>query len=349
MIAKFMNFFLYIWGVLRGDTWVRLFGNMIVGGLFLAGGGLTLAFEYESLSFSMDGGSSSLVIFGFIVTGLGIIGAWFHYMKKSQNPIVLYYGRWYPFANMDENPPVYALPRREKAFVRAAPIANGVDSFDANQALNEMNYIQASIQRDRKDHKGAPHVYLAALGSFPYLFGLGACFRSAHTPLTILEHDRGDNKWKVMPKFSDDNPHHIVAGDLDTPLHQAMEDLMQKQGDECGLALAYTFNITKEDIPEYLQNNTLILNHSMGVGHDLLANEVVQKTLLGELSVILTDLGKVKKKVHLFVSAQASICINMGKRYQDNAHGTLILHCYNSKSKSYPWAIEFNGKDYSLL
>jgi len=83
----------------------------------------------------------------------------------------------------------------------------------------------------------------------------------------------------------------------------------------------------------------------LGIGHYLLNSEKTQQFLIDELLQFIQKLSKNGKRIHLFVSAQTSFCINLGKRYQDNVTGTVILHNYDAGLKSYTWGIEFNKGD----
>ncbi|WP_419619992.1 SAVED domain-containing protein, partial [Thiolapillus sp.] len=72
----------------------------------------------------------------------------------------------------------------------------------------------------------------------------------------------------------------------------------------------------------------------------------LQEQLLSELSVVLNILGKNANRIHLFVAAQSSMCINIGKCYQDNVYGSLELYSY-TKDQGYNWSITYNQGAFS--
>jgi len=272
------------------------------------------------------------------LTGLTLVGL--RYFKMNSNPPVLYYGQG--MENMDDNPPVNALPLVDRGFARVEWLGS-IDSYDKVILLKKLEYY-GNLFEEKTKHKNAPKLYLAALGSFPYLFVLGSFLKNAHNTVRIVEHARnatGGNKWHLLDKHSDDKITHTVQGDENLPYMSAVKELNSNDSPEVGIALSYTFEIARSDLPEELRDSTIILETSLGHGIDKLSNESIQQKLLSELSVILNVLGKNRQRVHLFVSAQASMCINIGKCYQDNVHPELVLYSY-TRDQGYNWSISYN-------
>jgi len=343
-----LNFIVRLYAIWKGDPVLKIGMKMLIIGAGIIGISIpTISIEKYGFSLSISDATSGLsYVLGVIsfITGLWII--LHRYSQLSKNPAVIYYGQGMP--NMDDKAPVYALPRIDRYFARIENLS-AVDSYDKGTLLREIPFYQR-LFLGRTKHKDAPTIYLAALGSFPYLFVLGTLLRNAHGKVRILDHARnasGGNKWHLLDEISDKKTiTHLVQGDEGRPYMDAVKDLSCNATQEVGVALSYTFEISRNDLPEDLRESTIILKHSLGNGLDKLSSDPNQEKLLSELTVILNTLSKGGQRVHLFVAAQASMCINLGKCYQDNAHGILELYSY-SRDHGYNWSITYNQGAFS--
>jgi len=345
-MSKIMNVIEWLFALWKGDPILKTGMRLVLIGAGIIGFSIpTFSIEKYGVSFSISdstfGASYLLGAISFII-GLGMIVH--RYSQLSKKPAVVYYGQGMP--NMDDKAPIYALPRIDRYFARIEDLS-AVDSYDKDTLVKETQFYQRLFSK-RTKHKGAPVIYLAALGSFPYLFTLGTLLRNAHNRVRVLEHARnaaGGSKWHLLDKHSDDVITHIVQGDEDQPYMQAVREINSKKNQEVGIALSYTFEISQKDLPEELRGSTIILKTSLGYGLDKLSNESIQGELLSELSVILNLLGKNRPRVHLFVAAQASMCINIGKCYQDNVHPELVLYNY-TRGQGYNWSVSYNQEGF---
>lgn len=331
----------------KGDPWLKTGKTIFLVSLASISGIFPeLTIFYLNLSVSLANTVS--IVCTFIATigslvGLSLIG--FRYFQMNSHPPVLYYGQG--MKNMDNNPPVMALPLAERGFVRPE-ILGEINSYDKDILLDKLNYYRHLFEEKTK-HRDAPKIYLVALGSFPYLFVLGSLLRNAHNTVRILDHSRnspGGNKWYLLDTITDAKITHCVQDNEGQSYLTALEELVSGDHQELGVALSYTFEISRKDLPETLRDSTVILKHSLGYGLDKLSNEALQEQLLSELSVVLNILGKNANRIHLFVAAQSSMCINIGKCYQDNVYGSLELYSY-TKDQGYNWSITYNQGAFS--
>ena len=61
----------------------------------------------------------------------------------------------------------------------------------------------------------------------------------------------------------------------------------------------------------------------------------------------MAELSNKKKKIHLFVCARISFCINLGIYYMPRTHGIVVLHNYDNKTKERNWNIILNDGELS--
>jgi len=47
-------------------------------------------------------------------------------------------------------------------------------------------------------------------------------------------------------------------------------------------------------------------------------------------------------RVHLFLSVQSALAIEIGRRYQEGTQQNWVIHNFDPSSKSYNWALELS-------
>lgn len=330
-----MNFILKIFELLKGDPKTAIAKYLIgIGVTLLAGGSIYYQSAEHLLKYDNAGN-----IIGYLFLIVGFVLLIHRYFTIKNNVVTLVYGMG--MENMDIYAPSEAIPKYER-FDYIPIDLKKIDSYDKNSVIKNYEFNKTLIS-ERIQNKNSKKVYVSALGSFPYLFLLGSLFRNAYSEVITLDFDRHRSKWYKLPNFSgrEENITHKLMYD-DMSIDEKISELNNSDLKEVSIALSYTFEVNKNAIPPQLQNHVLFLKHSHGIGHDKLSNEEAQKALLKELSIYMATLWNNHKKIHLFVSAQASMCINMGKIYMNNAHGVLVLHNYENNSNSYNWSIEFD-------
>ena len=184
-----------------------------------------------------------------------------------------------------------------------------INSYDKNAVIENYNFNKTLIQ-ERVKNKNSKKVYVAALGSFPYLFLLGSLFKNAYSHINILDYDRhasGGGRWYKLPFSNEESRtvHHELVVNSTMSIDERINELNDSSIQEVAIALSYTFGINKDAIPEDLKNNTLYLKHSLGIGHDKLSDEESQRELLKELSSYMATLWNNHEKRNSCLSSIA--------------------------------------------
>lgn len=337
-----MNFILKILELFKSDPKTKIAKWIFFGGLGLRGiGEIIYKYTDNTTSYVLTF-SDKIDYCGYFLIFIGLVLLTIRFFTIKNNPPTLAYG--VGMENMDIHSPLNVIPSYERYDCLELNIPK-INSYDKTLVIENYKFNQILI-KERVQNKKSQKVYIGALGSFPYLFLLGALFRNAYSHIQILDYNRhssGGGKWYILPPFNENKEKlsHKLMYENKT-IDEKISELIQNESDEVGIALSYTFTVNKNAIPETLENNILFLEHSYGIGHDKLSNEESQKILLNELSKYVSLFADNNKKIHLFVSAQSSFCINFGKSYMNNSHGSLLLHNYDSVTKKYNWYIEFN-------
>jgi hypothetical protein len=243
--------------------------------------------------------------------------------------------------NMDEEIPIYAVEKQDKHIVRPQKIGP-TNTYIKDIVKKEYVFMQTSFEK-RIDHSESNKIYMAVIGSFPYMYLMGSLLRNGHINSLIMEYNNQSSQWKLLETFGPKATHVILNSN--NQIDDEINRLSQNGSQDIGIALCYTFEIFKNTIDPSLQENTLYLKNSLGFGHYLLNSNTTQDNLINELLQYIQQLSQNGKRIHLFIAAQSSFCVNLGKRYQDNATGTIVLHNYDGDEKKYTWNIEFKKGD----
>ena len=334
------NFALFIVKLFRTDIKVSIARTLLSSGVLLASGGPTYNFFFKKedieVQLQVDNTGYILIGLGIILIIISVLMLIKFYKSVSKNSY-LYFSPL--LKGMDLEMPIYAVDKKDKYSVTTQNIGGNVDSYRREDVVDEYQYLKKSFEK-RLDHSESRKVYMAVIGSFPYMYLLGTLLRNGHIQSFIMDFSNSKQEWYVLQPFGPES-HHVVTNTSNS-LDDEINNLAHNSSSDIGIALSYTYEIFPNTIPHSLQNNTLYLKNSFGLGHYLLSSEETQQSLIDELLQFIQRLSQNGKTIHLFVSAQASFCVNLGRRYQDNVTGEIVLHNYNSENKFYDWSIKFN-------
>jgi len=334
-----INFILKIFELLKNDPRISIAKYLIGSGLVLVVGFGNLSYQFREHLVTY---SDEADFMGYIFLVVGFILLIYSYLTIRKNSVSLAYGKG--IKNMNIHSPIEAIPKYERFDCTPLDIKE-INSYDKKEIIEDYTFNKRLLE-NRIQNKNSKKIYIGALGSFPYLFLLGSLFRNAYSNVEVLDFNRykSGGKWYKLPLFYEGKK--LITHKLTIPSDQSIQNIINNfnnnKNSEVGIALGYTFATNKNSIPKTLKNNTLYLETSLGTGHDILSSEEVQTELLKELSNYMASLWNGHNKIHLFVSAQSSMCINIGKMYMNNAHGLLVIYNYDNESKLYNWSIEFN-------
>lgn len=333
------NFLLFIVQLFRVDVKITIARTLLSSGILLALGGPTynIFFKNDNIEVRLhvDNTGYILLFLGIILIVLAVIMLIRFYYSSSKYSY-LYFSP--SLKGMSAEMPIYAVEKRDKYTVRTQNIG-ALDSYKKEDVLKKYNFLEESF-KTRFDHSESNKIYMAVIGSFPYMYLLGTLLRNGHIKSSIMEYSNDKQEWYVLQPFGPKSYHELMnsANSCDDEIDR----LANNKVSDIGIALSYTYEIFPNTIPYTFHGNILYLKNSFGIGHYLLNSDETQQALIDELLQFIQRLSKQGKRIHLFVSAQASFCVNFGKRYQDNVIGTVVLHNYNASIKTYDWYIEFN-------
>lgn len=341
-IESIKGFIEFIFQLFKTDIKVSIAKSILGAGVLMASGGPTynLFFMKDDIAMQLqvDNTGYILLIVGLILIGIAIMMLIRFYNSVSIHPY-LYFSP--SLQNMNTEIPIYAVDKRDKYTTRPQYIGT-INSYDKSIVISNYNFLQTSFEK-RFDHADSNKIYMAVIGSFPFMFLMGTLLRNGHIKSHIMDYSNEKQEWFSL--FPGGLPAHHEIMNTDKNIDDEIDSLSHNDSNDIGIALSYSYEVFKNTLPEELQENTLFLKNSLGIEPYLLNYEKTQQALITEIFQYIHKLRQNGKRIHLFVSAQASFCVNLGKRYQNNVTGTLVLHNYNAQQKKYNWNIQFDKGD----
>lgn len=340
MLDTIINFVKFVLQLFKSDIKVTIARTILSSGLLLVIGGpiysLSVTTEKMNLDLKVVNDTGDILFYlGFILIIIGVFLLISIYKSVKIHPY-LYFSP--SLSNMNEEMPIYAVENQDKYSIKPQKIGP-IKTYIKNEIIEDYNYMKKNFEK-RIDHSESNKIYMAVIGSFPYMYLMGTLLRNGHIKSIIMEYSNRNNRWKRLDSYGTKASNEMLDSTL--TISNEIFKLANNNSQDVGIALCYTFEIFKNTIDSPLKEDTLFIKNSLGIGHYFLNNEETQESLIDELLQYIHQLSQNGKRVHLFVAAQASFCVNLGKRYQDNATGTIVLHNYDNDKKRYTWEIEFN-------
>lgn len=348
---KIVNQLLKFFARMRGDMPSRIAMCIFTAGVLTFGGGLICSFQIShtqadgtTTSFAADFGSAGFVAYasGFIlvVIGLGMLIRRYRILINfdRSNPIPLFF--FCGFTNMNPQIPTYAVSKLDSYRIQAVKTSQ-VDSYDPIAVAKDYSY-HARIVRERVNHDNAKKAYFAGLGSVPYLYAMGTLFAGGNISLTALEHDRSEDQWHMLDDVGL-SPKLLISYNGLSDVDEILQACANSEA--IGLAISFSAEIQLSELPQQVRGNTISLKLSSGLRYDALSVAPVQEEIVKEITHFITRLFKCGKRIDLFVAAQSSVVINLGRLYQENMMNDVFVHNFDPSSRSYNWALRINGGD----
>lgn len=339
---NFLNKIVTLVKLLKPDLHVKIASLLLFGSIgFLASFNIYIYNDTSGLAYTDNGTiiSNALgVLFALIALGILLKRLKIEEAKEK----FIFYIPGMEFC--DSKFPIKYIPRQSR--INLQNLQRGIiDSYSKQEVINSFIYNRQSL-KEQVYNKNATTTYIAGLGSFPHLFLSGYLFNSGHqSDVHIFDYNRNKKEWYLLDEFGKTSKY--ILSNSDETIERKINSLLEQDNDEVGIAIANSFTIEETSIPDELRGHTLFLKPNIGVGLDCCNNKETQASLLEHLTEIMANLSNKKKKIHLFVAARASFCINFGTYYMPHTHSTIILHNYNNKEKERDWNITLDDGELS--
>ncbi|MCG9745988.1 SAVED domain-containing protein [Shewanella sp. Isolate8] len=238
--------------------------------------------------------------------------------------------------------PEEMLEPSEKAFCRE-PVHLGVPSSIPENIEQQVRRYNAELEVDIfKRHilqdKGQK-LYIGGLARIPFLVAYGAMLRNLSAEIVYFDKLHKNGSYALL---SDEN----------TEVRLKEPSLVDKLNDSgaAAIALGLSTPINLSQIPKDFQNSTIILDSEQDASRNLIKNQGNLQEMSAKVGEIIDRLSALPgcKKIHLFLSVQSALAIEIGRRYQEGTQQNWVIHNFDPSSQSYTWAIELSRSGISV-
>tara|TARA_B100000446_G_scaffold188107_1_gene220426 strand:- start:38189 stop:39277 length:1089 start_codon:yes stop_codon:yes gene_type:complete len=184
---------------------------------------------------------------------------------------------------------------------------------------------------------GCQKLYIGGLARVPFLVAYGAFLRNVSN-IVLFDKVHRDGNWRLL---NDENQavEFLNISDLPKP----------NENGDVGLAVAFSTVINAGQLPASLQKHTKILRPSITGERNLILNQENLQHISGSLARMIDALSQSSevKLIHLFLSVQSSLAIEIGRRYQEGTHKKWVIHNFNANDHCYDWAVKLSNSGLS--
>ncbi len=182
-------------------------------------------------------------------------------------------------------------------------------------------------------HDKCKKLYIGGLARIPFLVAYGSLLRNLTAEVVYFDKFHRNSKWKTL---QEENTKVILK-------HDQLINTPNENGD-IGIAIGFSTPINKDQLPEALQSHTTLISPSSVSERNLIQNQENLESISDEVQSIVDKLSTSKnvKRIHMFLSVQSSLAIQIGRRYQEGTHRKWVIHNFNPDTGSYEWAIEIS-------
>lgn len=182
-------------------------------------------------------------------------------------------------------------------------------------------------------HQDCQKVFLGGRARIPFLVAYGSCFRNISAKVVYYDQLHLNGKWGLL----DDEDQQISL------IYNDIGSIQPNSDGEVGLALGFTTPIEAHQLPDKMQNNTLFISSDTTPTRNLIKNQDNLERISAEIKTIVDRLSSKKncKNIHLFLSVQVSLALEIGRNYQEGTHKSWVIHNFDADKGQYTWAIKF--------
>lgn len=231
--------------------------------------------------------------------------------------------------------PAGVLTKTEQRFAREV-IELGVKESEAGDHSQQIKRYNAELCVDLFKrfvlHDSCEKLYIGGLARVPFLVAYGAFLRNVSSRIVYFDKYHRDGQWSLL-------------SEEDCDLRLKNYELIETPNDigEVGVALGLSTVIDKKQLPTRLQEHTTMLSPIAEAERNIVKNQNNLERLSNEIKVIIDKLSATEtKKVHLFLSIQASLAIELGRCFQEGTHKNWVIHNFNAETGEYNWAVELS-------
>lgn len=232
--------------------------------------------------------------------------------------------------------PINVLEPSERVLSREA-VKLGVNQDSEENIQKQIEVFNAELKADVVKRFILPpdikKAYVGGLARIPFLVAYGSTLRNQSAQIVYFDKFHRNGEYALLEDFNE-------------KISLKNYDLSPGTSNDVGLALGFTTAISREQLPETLRDSVTILFPNKVAARNLIKNQANLQDVSDEIARIIDNLSSIRnvQRIHLFLSVQSSLAIEIGRRYQEGTHKNWIIHNFNPDKGCYDWALELSNK-----
>ena len=292
----------------------------------------------ESLELTCNDESILTIPFSIFIVLIGSLMIWFELRSFARTTSrVLITG----MPGLSSDFPMNILNRREQKLARE-PVELGLVDVTNDNLSDHIDLYNAELRVDLFKrlvlHQDCTKLYIGGLTRVPMLVAYGAFLRNVSSKVTYFDKLHKEGDWHLL-------------NDEDADISFSDFNFIKKPNEhgDVGLAVGFSSEILEEQLPERYQGYTTILKPSTQEDRNLVKNQDNLERLGMDIKRLIDQLNNSEVlRVHLFLSVQSTLAIEIGRRFQEGMHRNWVIHNFDAQSGKYSSAIELNKNGISM-
>jgi len=288
---------------------------------------------FESLDIStQDVGTFSYLI-GLVVLLIGICLIIYDIRLSSKSARKIAKAMISGLPGMSTDFPVNILSKAEQANSRE-PVFFGMNNPVSENIHDHINRFNAELCVDIFHrfvlHHNCEKLFIGGLTRVPLLVAYGTFLRNISSHIFYFDKLHRDGKWNLL-------------NDEDENVTLSYDNLITSPNNDgdIGIAIGFSTKINKDQLPLKLRDFTTIISPGAQIqDRNLIKNQENLQRIGAQVKKLIDNLNSsATSRVHLFLSVQSSLAIEIGRGFQEGTHKPWVIHNFDAQSGKYSWAI----------
>jgi hypothetical protein len=234
--------------------------------------------------------------------------------------------------------PENVLDPAEKEFCRESVVLGQSVSGDDEHIERQAQFYNAEFLVDILNRfvvqEDCKKLYIGGLARIPFLIAYGYMLKNLKCAIVYFDKFHKNSTWRLLDEED------IKIG---IEFSETIEVQPSSSGD-VGLAIGFSTQINRGQLPVHLREHTFIASSNQSTDRNLIKNQENLVRVSNEICKVIDKLSHKEgcKKIHLFLSVQSTLAIDIGRRYQEGTHKNWVIYNFSPDSDSYSWALELS-------
>lgn len=189
-------------------------------------------------------------------------------------------------------------------------------------------------------HGGCSQLYFGGLARVPFLVAYGALLRQCSAQVIYFDKSHADEQRGFF-----------LLNDEDAGIDLLIDgEVVPNQKGAVGIAVGLSRDILPAQLPADIREHTLMATANQPLQRNLIRNQQNLSRISQAIGHKIDEISALPevKSVHLFLSVQSTLAIDIGRRFQEGTHKRWVIHNFDGNQSQYVWALTLDQQGVSL-